>query len=110
MLISKIKAIDTKNSLKAVITVAKTFPVWQKIILDRLQELYKVKFHIFILNFYSHCFFCFEKLNNGFPENKTIAEEFNNKEELKKYKKKVMPFVAYLKVIIELIDFVRIHQ
>lgn len=35
--------------------------------------------------------------HNGFPDNKVISEEFNNKEELSKHKKKVMPFVVYLK-------------
>jgi hypothetical protein len=37
-------------------------------------------------------------MSNGFPDIKVVAEKLSKIEELKKYKKKMMPFVAYLKV------------
>jgi hypothetical protein len=40
--VQKNKVADCKSTVKAVVTVAKTFPAWQKFILDSLQELYKV--------------------------------------------------------------------
>lgn len=62
---------------QANIYVAKHFPAWQQVILDSLRKLYAV--------------------NNTFPDNKVILAEINTKEEVKKYLKKAMPFVAYLK-------------
>ncbi|XP_063905873.1 leucine--tRNA ligase, cytoplasmic [Zophobas morio] len=55
------------------IWVAKTFPPWQSCVLTTLK---------------TH----FEK-NNQFPDNKLLATEFAAKPELKKYMKRVMPFV-----------------
>lgn len=64
---------------KATIFVAKTFPQWQQIILDTLKAMYSEN-------------------NNSFPaDNKLILNQLTGKEELKKYMKKVMPFVAFLK-------------
>lgn len=65
------------NPVKGTIFVAKTYPLWQQIILDTLKRMYTA--------------------NNSFPDNKSILAELNSKEELKKFQKKVMPFVAYIK-------------
>lgn len=61
----------------AIIWVAKTYPPWQNTVLSTMKTLY-------------------EK-NNGFPDNKLIAQEFKDKPELKKYMKKLMPFVQLVK-------------
>ncbi|RZC35227.1 leucine--tRNA ligase, cytoplasmic, partial [Asbolus verrucosus] len=55
------------------IWVAKTFPIWQSCILTTLKSHY-------------------EK-SKKFPDNKVLATEFGSKPELKKYMKRVMPFV-----------------
>lgn len=55
------------------IWVAKTFPSWQNCILTTLKGYY-------------------EK-NKSLPDNKSLATEFANKADLKKYMKRVMPFV-----------------
>lgn len=61
----------------ATVYVAKTFPKWQEIILITLKNMY-VK-------------------GGGFPDNKVISVELMKNEDLKKYGKRVMPFVQAMK-------------
>ncbi|GFS17470.1 leucine--tRNA ligase [Elysia marginata] len=66
----------------ATIWVAKTYPPWQNLVLTTLHKLYQAN-------------------NNSFPDNKVIAQEFKDKPELKKYMKKLMPFVQVVKENVE---------
>ena len=59
--------------------VAKSYPTWQCTILDTLKEMYKT----------------------GVPDNKTISVEMGKLPELKKFMKRVMPFVAFMKEKVE---------
>ncbi|XP_046369849.2 leucine--tRNA ligase, cytoplasmic-like [Haliotis rufescens] len=62
---------------QATVWIAKTFPPWQSAVLTKLKELHKPE--------------------TGLPENKVIATELKDRPELKKYMKKLMPFVQLVK-------------
>lgn len=64
---------------KATIYVAKTFPQWQQVVLDTMKAIYS------------------ENQNNFPDDNKVILNQLKEREEVKKYMKKVMPFVAFVK-------------
>ena len=55
-----------------------------------------VIYHLYVLK--SYVFVLYFQENKGFPDMKVIAAEFKDKPELKKYMKKLMPFVQLCKV------------
>merc|ERR1719391_956034 len=59
----------------ATVYVAKSYPAWQCTVLDTMREMYQT----------------------GVPDNKAISVAMGKKPELKKFMKRVMPFVAFMK-------------
>ena len=69
---------------QGVVYVAKEYPPWQQVVLKTLREMYTQN-------------------NNTFPENKEIMNALKTNADVKKHMKKLMPFVAHLKVPIFLL-------
>jgi len=67
----------------AVIFVARSYPPWQIFVINELKQLYLSNKH-------------------ALPDNKQLAIHFKDRSEIdKKYQKKLMPFVTYLKELLE---------
>lgn len=106
------QASSAENPTHAIVWVAKTYPPWQNAVLTTLQDLYKVLFVIVIVNIWTSCVWIYVKVvflwamavtlqkagSGNVPDNKLISTELMKDQNLKKYAKKLMPFVQVVKV------------
>lgn len=70
--------VPTKPPTHAIVYIAKSYPPWQDAVLKCLKKMH-------------------EENNNSFPENKVIVSELKTVDVVKKFMKKVMPFVQHIK-------------
>ncbi|XP_071500839.1 LOW QUALITY PROTEIN: leucine--tRNA ligase, cytoplasmic-like [Diadema antillarum] len=75
---SKKKGAPAQKPTHGTIFVAKNFPPWQDSVMTKMKALY-------------------ERNQNSFPDNKVILNELKSVESLKKFMKRVMPFVQHIK-------------
>ncbi|XP_078481637.1 leucine--tRNA ligase, cytoplasmic [Ciona intestinalis] len=78
---SKSKKVSIEPPTHCIVYVAKNYPEWQKLTLQVLRQQYDAN-------------------GESFPENKIIIQELKKHQELKKYMKKLMPFVASVKELV----------
>lgn len=79
----KTETLTIEKPTEGIIWIAKTYPPWQSTVLTVMKNLYL-------------------KNNNNLPENKIIAVELGKYQELKKYMKRLMPFVQVVREKIQL--------
>lgn len=107
----KADASPTEKPTQGIIWVAKTYPPWQSVVLTTMREMYSVSEWLqcnvqrFVFFFLSVCInvfvFTLQKNGNQLPDNKALATALSGKSELKKYMKRVMPFVQAVKEKVE---------
>eukprot|EP00127_Corallochytrium_limacisporum_P006434 Clim_evm24s227 gene=Clim_evmTU24s227 len=73
---------DSKPFTKATIYVAKTYPAWQQTTLTVIKKMYSEN-------------------GNTFPDPKSVLPHIKESDEVKKHMKKAMPFVAYIRGLVQ---------